>query len=342
MIPSVVFIMRDPEPLQQAMTAKFEKWVQVFTATTGIDGLLIAQTVNPFLVVIDNDLPDFSGSSLASIIKDFSNNGDNIVYLINASHIIQNTKADCFLSTDFVFEDLCEDIIEKLEFKLLLHIREMDFRAAINLQNGMLPKPIKSQHYSVNYIFSPYNQLSGDGLYFWESEDNQVLGFMFDCVGHELSSYAQVSAMFNYLRKAMISYKKGTFTTLSEVMTEINTDILAVSFDNFNCNLCRMTPAIVFFIDFKKGMMKYCPAGFPAMLIKARDNNKFQKVSLRSYPLGYKLSANFEEYTVSVKNMSQIVFTTDGYLELLQSFGKKKELKKAKHDDVSAIYVNIK
>ena len=264
MIPAIVLIMSEPYELYDNLQKAIDINANIHTARSGIAGLRLIQMYTPVIIIIDDELPDIRGGSLSTIIKDFSNPLDSLVYIINVrSNILPNTKADYLISSDCSTDSLIKNIINNFNTKMLQILQREAYENAIIIQNKMLPEKVKNNDIIVNHIFSPYSILSGDGLNYWIFKDC-LYGFIFDCIGHDLSSHTQAQAMWTYLKKALKMFQTGVWKSLADAMEDINNDLFDTP--DMTAGRCSFTPALLFVLDFKKYIFRYCPAGFPSSL----------------------------------------------------------------------------
>lgn len=153
----------DPEP--QKLVPRIEQWlshyeISILSASTGIEGMEKFKLYPPGLVLLNCELPDISGMSVASIIKDGKDGADTFVILYNFSHAYQNTKADLFFVQ---MED--DDFDETMSAQLTIHYTEkftrmaynLELRAALRRQYQQLPGILHAERYSV-LNFSPLTQ----------------------------------------------------------------------------------------------------------------------------------------------------------------------------------------
>ena len=338
LIPHIVLIVSN-EDARKEFSHRLDNTAFVHATTCGLDGLAAVRKYQPCVVIIDNDLPDIKGMSVASIIKD-SPREHTVVYLLNIGHLTQNVKADRFAPKPYSIELVCQEVYQDLQNILDMVDRSEELQDAIDMQIGMLPPPIKTRHCSIDSIFSPYKQLSGDGLSYWYADSNnmeRMYGFLFDCVGHELSSYGQTSSLHGMLKKAMNFYQVGSFPTLSAAMEDVNQDLFALYDDNK-----LMAAAMMFCFDFTKGRLHFCPAAIPELLYRPKNAEKYMVKELRSPLLGYEPFSKFPEETIELADISHVVFATDGFSDLLSLSGDPGvDLESAKFDDCAAIFVEL-
>ena len=74
--------------------------------------------------------------------------------------------------------------------------------------------------------------------------------------------------------------------------------------------------------------------------IQYKDEMQMKEVIMENYPIGYEPGVEFDEKKISLENVEKVIFSSDGFSELL--FENSNGLVKAKHDDVSAIVIQIK
>lgn len=336
---SVVLIMQDPKSLAAAISSDIPEGVTIRTATNGIQGLSLVQRYQPLVVVVDNDLQDIYGYSVASIIKDNPRLEDTVVYLINTPvNFPANTKANQILTTKTYSEDmLVHQICYEIQRKLFFMNRPDELLKTIEQQNSMLPVPIFDERFTAQIVYSPYNVLSGDGASFWLANDNRLYGFIFDCVGHDLASYGQVGTLWAMLKKSIKLFSIKSLSSLSDVMKDVNEDLLEAFIDS-----CNITPAICFYINFDNKKLYYCSAGLPEFLVLRANSDKHISIPLKSSLLGYDSDPKYEEKVLDLDDVKEIIFPTDGFTELIRSSEDNGEcLQSAKHDDVTALYITL-
>lgn len=336
--------MKDPVPFIRELGQSIQNLAHIHPATTGMEGLFRYQKIDPhpLAVIIDEDLPDLHGSSVASIIKDTNDGKDSIVYVINVTELLQNAKADFFMpkpiNTDMLFLQVRQDI----EKRLLMNSQSEEIQKAISMQTSMLPPPIRTARFEITSVFSPYNDLSGDGIFYWyperSKEKDRLYGFLFDCTGHDISSYGQCSSLWFSLRKELKDFQRGILPSLSEVMDSINDMLMEFSYGNDEPN---MPAAISFYFDFRENVVHFCSAGNPEVFYFKTDGT-MDSIKMRSSPFGYLADAQYKEETLKLENVQEVIFASDGFSELLlQNQFPEYPSDMAKHDDVSIISVRL-
>lgn len=331
----------DPEP--EKLVPRIEQWlshyeISILSASTGIEGMEKFKLYTPGLVLLNCELPDISGMSVASIIKDGKDGADTFVILYNFSHAYQNTKADLF----FV-QMGDEDFDATMSAQLTIHYTEkftrmaynLELRAALRRQYQQLPGILHAERYSVLNFFSAYSAgLSGDGFDYWQDEAGNLYGLLFDCTGHDLSAYSQVMALRSFLKKDLKMYEVGYYKEISEVLESVNSDFFAID------GSPEMEAAIVFKLDIKAHKFLYCTAGMPGIITKSTAG-KWKQIESRNYLLGCKKEARFDPEEIGIDSLAEILVCSDGFYELVFNDKEVKESKIAKHDDVSAVVIQL-
>lgn len=306
----------------------------------GLDGLAIVSSSCPILTIIDNDLPDIPGMTIASIIKDAARLHNPSVFLYNLQKMYPNTKADSYFFKPLDIGLFTDNLFDFLEFKFCGTLSRGALEKAIIEQASRIPKNISTEAFSVSSIYSPYKLLSGDGLDYWYDKLNNTLyGYLFDCTGHDFNSYIMASMdIMPMIESSFRLYEAGAYDSLSEFMSSLNDYLMSVHTD------IEPTPMILFFADFNNNTLNYCIAGVENILIKQRGSDYTQVIDIDNPILGSKVNAEFNEAKIAINSLSQIIFASDGLLDALHSNSTDicDILQTAKHDDVSAIIINFK
>ena len=312
------------------------------TAEDGLVGMKKVKKNLPAIVVVDDKLPDMNGMSFSCIIKDTVEGEGCTVFLFNVDKLMQNNKANYFLPScdddNYLKTILLMQIKTFLESNILASARNDELNSKKMEQLRELPKEINSLNFEVSFLFSPFDRLSGDGLDYWLGEsDGKLYGFLYDCTGHGPQSYPLSGSIRANLKKSCRMYEIGFFDTLSELMKDINFDIFNTEIGNDPSPIA----AIVFCIDSSTQTLRYCTAGIPGFYIRHHGMQAFQRITARNLLLGFIPDAEFDENVISVQDVDEIIFSSDGFSEI---FYHRDELPEpmAKHDDVSSVIVQLK
>ena len=347
--PVILVVHRNYEKLIQQIDYSLDNAASLHGAADGLEALLKCQQLHPALVIVDIDLPDFSGMAVASAIKD-NKEAQALVYLTGLEGLLENTKADRYLPYGMSYELFIAQL--KSDFQQILGGEKLDegMENAIARQYDWLVPAYSREEtggaFAVNRILSPYYHLSGDGLFYTLLKSNTdvhsdnkdgLYGFIFDCVGHDLFSYGQAMNTLYILKTYMWQYQAGVYDTLDKVIKSVNKEILS----NFDSS--TLIPTLCFFMDIKAWKLIYCSAGIPSLLVKYKDHSRRENISCRSYMIGYDRDASWHEDVMDLSHVEEITFITDGLNDLWREKMESTDepMAFAKHDDISAIFIKI-
>jgi hypothetical protein len=306
----------------------------ILIADTALDGLIKYNQYAPILVIADADLNTLNGFSLSAIIKGTKQGNDCTVYLIVDNYTANNSKVDYYIRRPFKPELIAMQLQRFFEKRSMETYHSSEIMRAKLKQNELLPEQLSNDSFKVDFIYSPFNELSGDCLDYWYGKDkNGLYGFLFDCTGHDICSFLQVSEIRAILKAGFRFYQQGKFESLSDIMKNTNEENFCLHGDDTVC-----VAAVVFRVDFKTNILSYCSAGIPSFFVKRKGIEKEEEILMKNYLIGFKPEAEFEEKHLSLADINEVIFSSDGFSELLF----KKNIENAKHDDVSAIFIQLK
>ncbi|MBR3622658.1 MAG: SpoIIE family protein phosphatase [Selenomonadaceae bacterium] len=315
--------------------------VEFYSSLTGISGIDKLQSIKPALAIIDSELSDINGMSLTAIIKNTLIGSKTEIFLFNLNTMYPDIKADqiCFKVQENNLRDFLTSqsrlFVEKIELE---RRHEDEIIKAKALQYEYLPEQIDTENLQVHYVFSPYGDLSGDGCDFWLSDNDKtkLYGFLFDCTGHDLTSFSQCSEFRMLLKKNLRLNEMGLYSSLSQVVESINQDLFMIDKDP------PTAAAIVFCLDMEKRIFHFASAGINVILKKEISNLNYEEVITPSSPFGYEPDIKYEDESFELDGIDGIIISSDGFTEVMVS--NSDDLPKeniAKHDDVTAIFINI-
>lgn len=337
---SILIVMREPAKIALWVTEALEKYedIKIYTANSGLTGFVEFNEYLPCLLIVDNDLPDISGMSFSSIVKDMDKGAYCTIYVIGVTSLIQNAKADYYFSKELdkdLFSMQIKTFFDR-QFMKAQHSDEL-VRAKMK-QSEFLPEKLETSLFKIDTIYSPFGDLSGDGIDYWYGEDKDGLyGLLFDCTGHDIVSFLQVGEIRALLKRGCKYFQLGVTSSLGDILKNANEDLFALHGDDAIC-----TAAIVFFFDFKEKVLHYCSAGIPSFLIRYQGSLSRKKILMENYLIGYEPDVEFEEKKIVLEGVDEVIFSSDGFSELLFEDLDKNKLDNAKSDDVSAILIQMK
>lgn len=131
--------------------------IEVLCATSGMEGYEIFEREKPFLLLVDADLPDMTGASLATVLKDTQDGRNTTIYLYNVHRILQNTKADFYFTAqdDKELHEIMKAQIQSFMDKhYLSDAQSHDIMMAVARQYAQLPNPIHTDTIEVRTLLA--------------------------------------------------------------------------------------------------------------------------------------------------------------------------------------------
>lgn len=268
----ILIITKEKDIIKKILISQIGNNHQILTTDNPITGLSLYNTLKPSVLFIDDDLDKINGIVFCQIIKELMVKNsisykDLTIFMFLSKQNINNTKLKDLNINYFIATPIDKDLFTlqiatffnnfKLGFNTTLE--ETVKKAQIN-QAETLPNfiEIENETLSVNYIYSPYLNLSGDLFNYWLDEDNKFLyGYLFDCTGHDLIAWrqtAKIKTIFNY---AFRFYDKKVFKSLTEVMNNINEEILFQM--DTDSDTSAYVVAIIFKLDIQNKKLYYIP-----------------------------------------------------------------------------------
>lgn len=321
-----------------ASVLKQEK-AEILKATSGLDGILAYNRHLPCLVIVEDELPDMPGSAVCGILKTSPNGGESVsVFFVGkSSSYLYGTNADCFFPKPVKFSSAAV-IMREFFARRWMHRSAfiLDIEKAKLKQKESLPEKIETDRYTASHIFSPFSELSGDGLDYWQGEvSGDLYGFLFDCTGHDFAASLQTSELHTVLRIHFDSYESGKVPSLGALLCNVNNDQFTAKGDD-----PVPVEAVLFHICFKDASLRYCSAGMPCFY--ADYGTGYKRIGMHNPLIGSWRGAKYQDRVLPLSGVRRILFASDGLSEILFQTGKKSPSGDAKHDDVSGIAIDLK
>ena len=333
----IMYVGNIPKDILTIINYRFNSLEQIHIDDP-IAALLSSKQKKPDIVLVDANMKLLNGFSFSAIISGYKENCEIFIICGNEKNYknaigLSNVR---IISSPYDLTDLANEIQDILERHDFIGQERACWSSRIGSpvdkvkkdQRNTLPKAINTG-INIDYIFSPYDELSGDCLDFWYSKkDNAVYGFLFDCTGHDVHSFAQVREMRTLFR-LMFALRRNS---LNIWLQNVNNELFRLYADDTYC-----TAAIAFEINLDTNIIKYCSAGIPYFWIK--DHGEYEQVFMENFLIGCEPGCEFEEKQVSIHPGKEVIFCSDGLSELI---GKDlAKLKKPQQDDISSIFINL-
>lgn len=337
--PKILLILsrqEESEKLQAAIKDALKQYnAEVFSVYDAMEGITKYRELLPTVSIIDAEVPMLNGFSLISIMRDIYPKSLMYVVMRQNTSLI-GTKVDYFFCAPLDYGQIIAQLNYVFEKESMAESHLVQLEKAKLEQKRILPQPLVTDSFKVDYIYSPFNELSGDYLDYWFGQDQRGLyGFLFDCTGHDINAYSQVLEIRSLFHIHLRIYQMNKMVPqLDRLMRDVNEELFRLHNEYVAC--CA---AVVFYIEFETMQLYYCSAGIPNFFIKKIGAAEYEEVEMSNYLIGYLPDAEFEEKKLPLENVSEIIFSSDGFSELL--YKSANNLTKAKHDDVSAIFIKL-
>lgn len=334
----IMYVGNIPKDILTIINYRFNSLEQIHMDDP-IAALLSSKQKKPDIVFVDANMKLLNGFSFSAIISGYKENCE-IFIICDKEKKYQNIKSlsDAhIISFPYNISNLANEIQIILEKHIAIRQNQSfcwSSRTGSSIekvkkdQRNTLPKAIHTSIH-IDYIFSPYDELSGDCLDFWYSpKENIIYGFLFDCTGHDIHSFAQVREMRTLFR-LMFALRRNS---LNVWLQNVNNELFRLYDEDTYC-----TTAIAFEVNLNTNIIRYCSAGIPYFWIK--NNGEYEQVFMENFLIGCEPGCEFEENQVSIYPGKEIIFCSDGLSELI---GKDlARLKKPQQDDISSIFINL-
>ena len=237
----------------------------------------------------------------------------------------------------FVNRDLAAE--RQLQYQI-----QQDVMLAAEVQKSLLPHGFDDELISLETIFEPFHQVSGDYFNFaWNQDHTKFYGFVIDVSGHGVASSLQGQVVNSFFREIMEAP-----VNLVSRLNWVNQKVLPFFTDD------TFAAAVCFEFDFARKSLSFSTAGIYAFLAASASLPKI--VCKPGSLIGITCTPEFEQWTVPLAEQDAFYFMTDGLSEQLppeheiapQDFDRTVALLRDlshhpdRHDDCCALCIKIK
>jgi serine phosphatase RsbU (regulator of sigma subunit) len=292
----------------------------VSAATSGEEGLALAQAITPAAFIVDYRMPVMDGLEVTRRIK-----ADPVLQTIPvlmltgadaAQTVVEGLEAgaDDFVTkgsdTEVLFARLRALLRVKAyqdQLRRMNHQMRRDLDIARRVQEALVPSgPFRTPHAEIRSAYIPSAALSGD-FYDYFSLDNAMYLFVADVSGHGLPAAILVS-----LLKSYIHTESAPDVSLSQFMSKLNDFLFSVSLPT------QFATAQLFRIN--NGDLAYSNAAHPPFLLHRADS-KTLTIEQPGNLLGAMPHMEFEEHRLPVSPGDTLFVYTDGLTDRRNAAG---------------------
>jgi serine phosphatase RsbU (regulator of sigma subunit) len=294
----------------------------VSAATSGEEGLALAQAITPAAFIVDYRMPVMDGLEVTRRIK-----ADPVLQTIP---VLMLTGADAAQTVVEGLEAGADDFVTKgsdteillARLRALLRMKRYqdqlrklnqqitrDLQIARRVQEALVPNGFfRGPRIEIRSAYIPSATLSGD-FYDYFLQDELMYLFVADVSGHGLPASILVA-----LLKSYIHTESDSRTSLSSFMASLNDFLFSVSLPT------QFATAQLFRID-NAGNLVYSNAAHPPFLFLQRSNGKTVVHEAPSHLLGAMPSMLFEEHRLQVAPGDMLFIYTDGLTDRRNASG---------------------
>lgn len=280
--------------------------------------------------------PDITRRALRSgeVIQREENIG-NTIFSVKCSPIY--SKEGKILGVVEVFRNVT--MARKLQKEITEKNRFMteETMAASIIQQKVLPAKGFIKNIKLDYLYMPSNILSGDMFDVFEIDEDNVVIYIADSVGHGFAS----SMVTMYIKTVIRSLEYYTLISPKDTLNE-----LCESFTELSLELENYFTCFYGVYNRKEGKFTYSNAGHQPLPFLLRDDKTIE-LEAKGYPISrFAQDPEYEERVIEVMTGDKLFFMSDGVIEARNSdkepFGIKrvKEIFKGNNRDYMDILKN--
>ncbi|MBF2079542.1 MAG: SpoIIE family protein phosphatase [Synechococcales cyanobacterium T60_A2020_003] len=325
----------DDDPIIRLFLKKVlqKQGYDVSLATNGKEGLELAQSIQPGLIICDWIMPIMDGLDVCRHVKADPNLSTTFFILLSS----RRGLADRVQGLDSGADEFLSKPIEVVELQarvragLRLHQMSQDLQRqkqmleaeideAVEYVRSLIPAPMHGA-VSIDSCFIPSRQLGGDCFdYYWLDPDYLVI-YLLDVSGHGLGATLLSTAVLNLLRSQ--SLPDVNFYQPHDVLRSLN--------DTFQMNSHNEKYFTIWYGVYNKAkrLLTYASAGHPPaiMIAESADENALRsaptvsRLKTPGLPIGMMPEAVFQSDRYFVPANSSLYVFSDGIFEVGQLRG---------------------
>lgn len=285
----------------------------VSAATSGANGLEIAQAITPDAFIVDYRMPGMDGFEVTRQIKSDPALKTIPVLMLTGADSAQNVVTGLGVGADDFVTKGSDTEVLLARLRALLRVKAYqdqlrklnqqitrDLQIARRVQEALVPHgAFEGPRLEIRSAYIPSEELSGDFYDYFLQEDLLYL-FVADVSGHGLPAAILVSLLKSYIRT-----EADGRTPLSEFMSRLNDFLFSVSLPT------QFATAQLFRID-AVGNLVYANAAHPPFLLFSRSAGRTTTFEEPSHLLGAMPRMPFEEHSLTIGAGDTLFVYTDG------------------------------
>lgn len=179
-----------------------------------------------------------------------------------------------------------------------------DLQLAQALQESMIPRPsVEFDGLAVEFLYEPVMQVGGDVLDILHVEDQSVVVFLGDAMGHGVQAAMMMAATKTALHNAC-----SESCDPAEILSRINNQLCDVAQGTFVTGFCVV-------LDPVSHSLELASAGHPFLWEFQIGNGRVIQAGPGGLPLGIQSPEDYETVSLKLREGDALVMCTDGVVE---------------------------
>ena len=328
---ATILIIDDDPTVQMLLTRALSKnGYQIIVAEDGLEGLNLAISLKPALIICDWLMPKLSGLEVCRGVKSNANLATTFFILITSRVSIADrvqgldAGADDFICKPIDLQELKARVRAGLRLHQLSEdlqkqkqLLETELNEAAEYVSNLLPEPLNHHSLKIDFRFIPSRQLGGDIFdYFFLDEDHFVF-YLLDISGHGLKAALPSISIVNLLRTRSL----GTvnYSQPSKVLSHLN--------QYFQMSLENAQYFTIWYgvYNLRKRCLTFSNAGHPPCIsasLNKQKKNIYRSLKTNGIPIGMFPNIDYEESHVYISSPTSLYLFSDGIYEITNQEGK--------------------
>lgn len=178
--------------------------------------------------------------------------------------------------------------------------------AASRIQQTMLPHRGFMKNIYVDYMYKPFNILSGDMFDVFEIDEDNLAIYIADSVGHGFAA----SMVTMFIKSIIRTLPREVLLSPTRTLEYINERFATLKLDIENYFTCFYGV-----YNTKKNLYNYANAGHMPLVMKISDGG-ITYLDAKGYPISrFFTNSSYEEHSVKCYCSDRLLFMTDGVVE---------------------------
>ena len=333
--PSRILLVEDDEISRQLLARALERrGYEVVECVNGREALQIIETSGPVLLVLDYEMPEFTGAQVCEMVRQHQDPAiATLPIILLTAHTGEEHEVESLASgaDDFITKPVNVTILKaRIDTQIRLHEmrmqlqqqnaelerwrndHELDLEAASLTQQAMLPvRPPPLKGWDVAAYYQPVIQIGGDIFDWIRLPDGSSLFWIADVTGHGVSA-----ALHTALIKLLFRHAASEISEPSKILDAVNTEYYSVfkgkSFMTAACVAIRSGDSRI----------RFAGAGHPPLFI-SRVTGVAEGLASLAPPIGIAPSLHCEESGAAILPGDTILLYTDGLYSATGDDGKR-------------------